>query len=205
MPTKELAGLSVEPDWTPTTNIRPHHIVNFMPMGLFDKLKLYMTFPRALYFTLMYSDYYTFYDQDVYGSSGTNQYIKQQETYESFLMELRKLPNDCVVQLDLAPDGICKSCIAGKHCKATNFLALGRRWDRVNLEEPKLRQIKRRLLKKGFQPELDFKIIQVSTGLLDYQGESHWTNLHPPQPVTVQYDAMLVRMGALRKIVDNKF
>lgn len=208
MHTKELVGLPVNLDWTPTTNIKPHHIVNYIPMGFVDKLKFYMiAFPQALYFTLRDSqDQYTFYNQDVYGSSGTPQDTLRQELKESFFKELlRNLPNDSVVQLNLAPDGICKSCVTGKHCKATNFRALGRRWNLVDLEKPKLRQIRRRLLKNGFQPEIDFKIIQVNTELLDYQGENLWTNLHPPQPITAQYNAMLVRMSALRKIVDNKF
>ncbi|MFH1535822.1 MAG: hypothetical protein ABIC96_01995 [Patescibacteria group bacterium] len=205
MSTEELTDFPVDPDWTPTTNIRPHHIVNWMSRVFVDKLKRCLTFPRDLYFGVKYSRYVASYEKDIYGSSEIPQDTQRQELKEPFMQRLRNLPGDCIVQLDLAPDGICNNCVTGKHCRATNFRVLGRRRDIVAMEESKLGQIRRRLLKKGFQQNTDFKMIQVNTELFDYQGEDLWINLHQPQPIIAQYNAILVRMDALRKIVDNKF
>lgn len=204
MSMKETASsLEDDPTWTPATNIRPHHIVNWMPRGFVGNLKLYAAaFSSIFYYHARYSEHYASYDQDVYGSDKMPRHTQRQELNESFLLQgLRNLPGDCVVQLDLTPDDICKSCLIGKHCKATNYKVVGKRQDLVTIEESQLKQIRRRLLREGFQQEEDFKIIQANTTLFDYQGEDLWTNPHPPLPIIVQYEAMLVRMNALRKIV----
>lgn len=203
MSSKESIQSSENLDWEPSIATRPHHVRIHMGNKFRNLLQLYspINLAIALISSVKYLKEHVSYQQDAWGTFGTPEYRESEQAKKSFEDELKNLPDSAVAQLGLPMDIICNACPIGKHCTATNYESLGRHVDYVALEETELGAIHKKLLAKGFQEEVDFKLLPATETLLDYQGQNLWTNTQPPVPKVVEYNAILVRMGALRKVV----
>ncbi|KKR27104.1 MAG: hypothetical protein UT57_C0018G0008 [Microgenomates group bacterium GW2011_GWC1_39_7] len=204
MSSKELGYSSENLDWIPSITLRPHH-VRFMPRRGIKRLKL--SSPINFFSSLIATSRYTrdddYYYRDAFGEFGTPEGARRERLRKLFLQELKDMPNDAIVQLDLSADGFYNTCPIGKHCGATNYESRDKREqiDVVALEMAKLEAIRKKMLAKGLREQVDFKLTQSTHTLFDYHSENLWRNLQPPQPKVVQFTAMLVKMGALRRII----
>lgn len=203
MSSKEVLGTPPDFDWEPSIAVRAHHVKTYAGSKLRNTLRLYnpINITRAMIATLKDSRDSESYGRDTVGIFGTPEYQKNEQAVKQFENELKNLPDETVVRIDLAKDRICDACVVGKHCTATNYDHHGRKVDAATLDEGQLNELHRRLLKKGFSQETDFKLLPTTQEFLDYQGEDLWRNSQPPIPRVVEYSAMLVRMGALRRVI----
>ena len=108
--------------WEPALTLRPHHATfetrtNRAILGEEDE-------PAALYYSVAFLGQLfgsgSFIDE--FGNSITGIY-RTRKSENRFITKLRQMPDDTIVQLDLTPDEVCKSCQIGKHCTATNYKA----------------------------------------------------------------------------------
>ena len=195
-------------DWTPATNIRLHHVRNWIPTGKLELFSIYLR-PSSYRSMLRYQYLrdWDMYELDTVGNPGSAENVLHQEKTKAFLEMLEGFSDNTVVQLDSAPDGICAACPIGKHCSGTNYTYGGYHGAKMEKFDRKaLRRIRKELIKKGFRQEADFKLIETETTMLDYEGQHLWTTpIENVTPITVLSDAILVKMGALRSIADIRF
>lgn len=139
------------------------------------------------------------YLEDAQGVFGTPEYKRSEETQKHLEDQLRNLPDEAVVYLGLQKDVICNSCPIGKHCEATNFKRGGKIIDATQ-ETSHLKSWQEKFLRRGFREGTNFIIIPAAATFLDYHGENLWNNIKPPAPKVFEYNALLVKMRAFRKI-----
>lgn len=206
MISKETASIPEDIGWVPAIEIRLHHLMQRMP-GKFRILRLYS--PISIFIgtvlAMAHTEENIYYALDTRGAYGTSEYEQKREERKevsvSMNQALESLPDDAIVKVHMDKDSICNSCSIGKHCTATNYKEHGRNRNVHEFEGKKLRSLHRKLLKKGFYEDVDFKLVPTTQTFLDYHGENLWTSDETPTPLTVEYDALLVRMGALRRVV----
>ena len=188
--------------WKPSLTLRPHHLMLYMPGGS-KWLRLHSPIKLALetVLAMAYIGENTDYELDATGQYGTPEFGQIKQAVESIKQELRDLPDDALVRLDLFKDRVCNSCAIGKHCLATNFRLHGLKRNYPKTEEKLIKSLRKKLLKKGFVEDVDFKLVPETQEFLDYQGQSLWRSRRPPIPTSFDYNAMMVRMGALREVV----
>jgi hypothetical protein len=190
----------LDPQWEKTINLRPHHVFGPETINAVRQNKNYI---RSFLIEIAYrlgpivdeSGYFI----DLLGESGRD-VSKKRRSENKFHETIRLLPDEAVVHLDMSPDELCKSCVVGKHCFATN-LDVNEFGGKVNTAEQKaINQIHISLLQNGYKEGEDFIFQQTSHVVFDY----HNQNLYPSQTPTetsVEINSMLVKMGALRKAV----
>lgn len=204
MSSKEILSTAEDINWTPAANISLHHVQKWIPSGKLELASLY--FKPSTYRSALRGKYmqdWHIYDLDAFGRLGSVEHLLQEEETKVFFEMLNGLSDNTVIQLDSGQDGLCAACPVGKHCSATNYTSGGHHDEAEKSERKALRRIRKELLKKGFQQEIDFKLIEAETTMLDYQSKHLWTTpIEDATPITVVSDAMLLKMGALRQIAE---
>lgn len=205
MSSKEI--LASEGDWEPMVTIRAHHVRLYMGSHRLIKTllrhRLYnpINFASSVVSSIGFKEDHRGYILDTYGAYGTPSYnqIKQAETTIEGLLE--GLSDDDTVQIGLGKDHVCNSCAIGKHCEATNYKERGQHIDFEKFDLEDLNTLHKRLLRKKLQEGVDFKLVPTTEVFNDYQGQKLWMDNQPAIPRIVEYNAILVKMGALRKVV----
>lgn len=202
---RKLVPVRVENrDLTPSIVIRPHHF--WMPYT--QKALLGTVEPDALasfrVMQLLEEDQVTdpAYIKDLIGeeSSNTQRYSEGLTTYYS---QLRDLPDESFVQLDIQPDGLCKACVIGRHCNTTNYASyaifsyfIANISDAENLN---LKRIRDKLKRGGYRKGVDFTDRPTTHTLYDFKGRDLGDSAEGvPQDVT--FNSLIVRVGVLRDI-----
>lgn len=116
---------------------------------------------------------------------------------EDYLTRLWKLSDESFIQLDLQPDGICKAAHEGKHCVA--FYVRREKIDIFIGENINIRNIEFKLKEAGYKLGKDYIERETSNIIYDYDHRSLNTR-KPATPVTVVFNSLIVRTGALRRI-----
>lgn len=190
--------------WEPALSLRPHHLRVLRPesFGFIDKLSL-LEYPLEMFLAMANMEDQFRYKEDAHWPEKTSNRLRQQEVRESMKSELSTLPDEAVLRLDFSRDQICNACVVGKHCTATNYRYQGRIRKYEKMEGRVIERLERELQKKGCQAGIDFIFVFAEQELLDYHGEKYWSVSKEPEPRVVSYNALLARMGALRKIVHD--
>ncbi len=186
----------------PAMTIKPHHLLQRevwgalrgeMPGLLADGVTSCMVSNKML----ANNDYG--YYSDVIGEADISG-ERYKHALELVLNKLATLPNDVVIHLDLQPDEMCKSCIVGRHCTATNYRSEYPPRNVLEGERKILSQILAQLVEEKFKPGIDFVAKPTTHTFYDFEGRP----LNSPQestPVNVVFNSLLVRAGALRQII----
>lgn len=187
--------------FTPELSVRPHHIIEVStvraalnrrrnPQLLSVEFMTHMGIVRVM-------ETIPGYSKDVMGTTAKEAEIVR-EGIEAYFQRLYDLPDEAFIQLDLEKDDLCRSCTHGQHCTATNFQAIdpGRR-----LVEPKelahVYRIREDLERAGYRENRDFKTKMTQHTIHDYGGEV-LSDEASSVPRDVLFDALIVRVGALR-------
>ena len=194
----------------PSTTIRPHHLLwNFTVRdalrGNLTSLQRIITAKldaESLRNKTLQTQDPTGYYADVIGNSATDMETYQ-EKYKDFLALLTNLPYDSFVHLDIKPDGLCNSCIIGKHCTATNYKSdSGPSGDTVADETRGLMQIFQKLEQSGCELGKDFFVRQTTHTIYDLHGQS-LKDAREATPKKVVFNSIVVRTNALRKTLSR--
>lgn len=209
----ERAGRSEpqeEIDWTPSIILRPHHMNHpFVKEAILRKRRFVgarlgiAMIGEAFLGSFDASGYY--YDQTAYSLRGVvDQWVKQ----EAFFSLLEKADDDAVVHLDLQKDGICESCAIGRHCHAVDLSIPI--FDRIDKYEGQTETgdehidfvlpIQKALIRAYYRKGIDFINRETSHQFYDYDGRT-LREERDPQPVTVTFNSLLVKMGPLRHVL----
>lgn len=181
--------LTVEQEafWQPALSMRPHHIF------LDDVREAILRYdsPRAIARRRVERFLRTYdtnnpYFVDLFGASGSGR-SKYQEGFVKYLDRLSNLVDSSSIILDVAPDGICKLAVIGKHCKDLD-LHTGKPIDWCNPIEYE-------------QYDLD----HLRTLLTD-SGASAGTDYDNLKPVSTTYgdfNGLIAKVGSLRKVLSS--
>jgi hypothetical protein len=198
----ELDLPSENHDWAPALVLRPHHVYSpevataIKGRNIFRDAKVYM---RSIFREIRDRQDAGFYIEDTYGIGNTE--TKVEAKRQVFYDEIRALPDNAVVHLDMNPDMICKTCPIGKHCRSTNVVRFGSLSQAPAAEAKFIQIFEERLRRKGFQEGEDFAFKDTTSELENYNGEKLWGHSAPPVPKTVVFRSMLIKMGVLRSII----
>jgi hypothetical protein len=185
--------------WEPTVLIRPHHLfLSEVADALKGKKK---SFANRLLFVGVHLVAQKFdktgYASDISGV-GISDVLKSRRSEEAFFDTLGRMPDEAIAQIGLGHDGMCNSCIVGKHCTATNFTGRGQR---AEIEEAgKITLLHKTLSGNGYSEGEDFVFRTSAHTLYDYGGE-YLNRNEKPEPIDVLFRSMLVKVGALRKVL----
>lgn len=188
-------------EWVPSITIRAHHtrrMASKFRRFFLSKCNL-IDFVMACFITAKYSREAGNYWRDAYGPYVTNP--ERDQAIKSFEDEFKNLPNNAVAKIGVLRDAICNTCPVGKHCTADNYVSYGMNVDVLAIDGKILKKIHKRLTRKGFLDGVDFKLVPTTEDFLDYQGQNLWSNSQQPISKVVEYDALLVKMGSLRKVI----
>jgi len=188
------------PDFIPSAFIKPHHFF-FTPLRA--ALEGYATPEQAtanILIILGVNDSNrrdpTGYWSDLYGTTDAN---KQQFAtgIQKYFTELYELPDSSSIHLDLQPDGLCKSCVGGKHCTATNFRSIRFPHCKATAEARHLGDIRRMIESAGHREGQDY-IIKKTTHTLYDMGNKYINTPVAGKPLRVVFNSLIVNTGALR-------
>lgn len=192
--------------WVPSVSLRPHHVFdsrtqdaiaerkNFVPVLLRTSLHV-----PPIILAVLATDPSGYMD-DVWGKNIGN-IFSHQRTINEFFDQLCNLSGQDVIHLDLQPDGICKSCVVGKHCSGTNYKSLFcRPSNTMENEKDCLSEICSALRSNGFKEGKDFIFRPTTHILFDFLGKD-LKDQNDPRQITIKFNSMLVKVSALRKII----
>jgi len=188
-------------DWSPTLTLRPHHAVFTQRINnaIAGKKDNNEAFSFVMYLIVQRLDYSGFFKDSVGTAISDIQKNRRSET--ALLDSLRKLPDEIVVHLDLKPDDFCKACPIGRHCTATNVRDLfGVCTDVARNEEEHISKIHSALVENGYEEGKDFIFRTTENVLYDF-GRKTLNKVRNPRPQITTFNSMLVKMGALRGII----
>lgn len=180
--------------WKPVLNLRPHHLTNPEIRGaLIGKNILFINFdgPRL---RREYPEEVDLYQADTYGVGSDGE-----EMLHPIKAALTALKDDHVIKVGIEKDPICTSCQIGQHCDATNYVLFGVTQDRLEREKTELDKVHKELTNAGYIVGADFIFEDIQYRLLDYRGAGLWDQVIPT-PEIVNFQSMLVKVEALRKI-----
>jgi hypothetical protein len=190
-----------KPDWTPYVSIRPHHLLyqSVIQKAISGKEISNKVILRYLLSKRGREDP-SGYHEDVFGTKWSDIAVRMRSE-KTFYDLLRDLSDEAVVQLDLKPDGLCRACRIGRHCTGTNFEGPNQTADSTAQGEYRaLVQIRSSLERGGYREGKDFVFKLTPYVLFDFGGKNLKEN-SSPQPLNVNFNSMLVKMGALRGII----
>lgn len=192
---------STEDTWLPDFYLKPHHAV------FSERIRSAVTqtkrpkAPLLLFYLLQRINLYGA-TRDEYGSSMKE--IRESLEREANILDIvESLPDETNISLDLRPDAFCQSCVVGRHCSATNFKAGPfPNKDTAESEQKQISNIHLSLLENGFEEGKDFVFRPTNHTLYDFGG-GNFKNTPNPEPLSVSFNSMVVKMGALRKVVQT--
>ena len=190
-------------DWTPVLTLKPHHAIQ---NGGVKRTLSGEKFKRPPFLSQIIEQRLNLggYSRDIVGTN-VRGILDNSRKEEDFLRRLAEVPDDAVVQLDLAPDDLCRACVVGKHCMATNYrvgFGFSPATNYADAEQLNVARIQLALDSKGYQEGRDFVFRPTEHVLFDYGGGSFKSTIKP-QPVEASFNAILLKMGALRTIVQD--
>lgn len=202
----EVMRDEISQEWEPALTLRPHHLKTLMPksFNFMTKLTAWESPLETFLAMANFEDYYTYkeeYVKDVDGSEVALRKEIRENARRDLKRKLEALPDHAVLRLDFSKDEMCGMCVVGKHCMATNYKFQGRIRKYEDLESKAMKRLEKALRKKGSVEEEDFRMVPAQQELLDYHGEKYWLDPKDPESTIVHYDAMLVKMGALRRLI----
>lgn len=196
----DLLDVLENSDWSPTLTLRPHHAIftqriNNAIAGKKDTNEA-LSFMIGLIIQRLDSEYF----KDSVGTSISD--IQRNRRSETVLLDsLRRLPDETIVHLDLKPDDFCKACPIGRHCTATNVKGLfGFSTDVARHEERCISEIHSALVENGYKEGKDFVFRDTENVLYDF-GRKTLNKERNPKPQITTFNSMLVKMGALKGII----
>lgn len=196
-------------NWSPSVTILPHHLFQSDAiarafMGTLDPLlstqQAYMELDALRKTSNDPDGYFT----DLLGTTQKESDIFQSNN-AAFLQQIKDLPRNSTVHIDLAPDGLCKGCAIGAHCTATNMLMLGHT-DKLELIKPLelekkyINTLRQMLVDRDFLDGVDYKKLITHHVLIDFEG--NLLNKPPKNPkiIPVDFNSLLVKTTAMRAL-----
>lgn len=183
--------------WTPALSLRPHHLLVPQVRARILGQPVESNHRDREFINENYYDVRN-YVIDTFGIG-----VPAEIVYGETADDISNLGDNDILSLDINKDKICGSCNIGKHCGATNFTLYGRNYSRLAREQESIEAILNNLLACGFEEGLDFIFGESTTELLDYGGENLYEAISDPVPVRVDFRSMLVKMAAVRTILQN--
>ncbi len=187
--------------FSPSTSMAPHHfragltIEALLPESEWPTIELAQ---QEAYCLQNNSQVDPIYFRDIFGPDsrvGLSHYTASLTRYYALL---RRLPNDSYIHLDIKPDGICNSCVVGKHCTAVNYKTSTNPEGAVT-EAQALGTIRGDLEILGFERGIDFITVFTLAPYYDY-GSQELNKVRRPRKVLIPFNSMIVRTGALREV-----
>lgn len=189
-------------EWMPIMTLRPHHAV------FSERIKSAVTLtarPKPPFVTTVIFQKLNMFGGYIRDQLGTTvSELREQYKKEAALLDyVETLPDEAKIKLDIEPDDFCKSCVVGKHCTATNYKAMiFPHTDTVAPEQDYVSKVHSALLENGYEEGEDFIFRKTAYTFYDFDG-GNFKNVKNPQPVLVNFNSMIVKMGALRKAVQT--
>lgn len=191
--------------WVPSANLRPHHAfksyTQAVLLGNADPEQLAKRLTADLMILQGQGDP-TGYLFDVLSDNPTDEETHVERLTEHF-QNLSALPDESYIHIDLAKDGMCKACIFGNHCMATNVIAGRTIKDlrkTIQREKDAINQITMDLHTAGYLEDEAYTRVETNHTFFNYVGE-RLNNGRKGMAVAVTFNSMIVRTEALRDIV----
>ncbi len=194
--------------WRPSISMRPHHfyrpnrVVKSALLGLEKPENLALA--RLNYELSIGREPRTAYRRDLLGE--TIGYSKWRFIYgglKKYFTELQEASDSSIVLLNPEKDGICNSCIHGRHCTAVNtYLQPIPNFEETNPfpgETDFLDRIHSGLTKLGYLEGTDFIFSGTDHAYYDFQGQTYDTKIEL-KPVRLKFKSLLTNIGALRDV-----
>ena len=142
---------------------------------------------------------------DLIGSGGSRDLRVFNEGLRTFFTQLRDLPGDSSIELDMVPDGMCEAACVGRHCLATNFTYNGRDFvDLPQRETGYIEKLMELLQTLGFSQGFDYAAQDRRREVQDLGRQKFIAHRMQMTPVVVDFSSLVVRTGALR-LVSSQF
>ncbi len=192
-------------EWAPRITLLPHHftIPNIQKMLLRTRKPADEASKVATsYGYQKESDTKDFlYWRDVIGKTDghLNKFRKRLRRAYS---EIFSLKDTDIIHFDIGKDPICRSCIVGNHCLATNYRTDDDPFDSYKSEVYELKQIVTALDNHGYQYGVDYIHKKTRHILRNYLGEDLGT-LIQPKLEHVEFGSVLAKVGPLRVITET--
>lgn len=189
--------------FTPELSVRPHHLIQLQSIRAAlnrrrDPQIISEEFMKHTQITKM-TQIIPGYAEGIMGTTA-EEAEKTREGVEAYFQRLYNLSDDAFIQLDPSEDDLCKSCINDQHCTATNFQAIEPGTRLVDeLERNYIFRIRGDLERAGYKEDKDFRTKGTKHTLFDYNGEI-LSDEAISTPREVLFDALIVRVGALRDL-----
>ncbi len=192
-------------EWSPRITLLPHHftIPNVQKM----LMRIRKPADEASKVATSYgyqkkSDTKDFlYWRDVIGKTDGHRNIYRKRLRRAY-SEIYSLNDTDVIHFDLAKDVICRSCIVGNHCLATNYRTHEDPFDTYKSEIDELKHIATALDNHGYQYGIDYIHKKTRHILRDYLGQELGT-LIQSKPEYVEFRSILAKVGPLRVITET--
>lgn len=187
--------------WSPARVIRPHHL--FYPeliaalKGERSRLAYSFVTGTNAVARIIKSDASGNLD-DVYGK-GLGDFLSYRRSEREAYEDLEKLKDDDVIELSPKSDMLCRACIVGKHCTATNYQYADRVVDTLSKEQESIEKAEMLVAGAGYEEGRDFVFEERQIRLLDYGGRK--LSEGNPEVLSAVFKAMLVKTGVLREIL----
>ena len=202
----ELRSREVSAEHTPFTpelSVSPHHIIQLQSIRSAlnrqrDPRTISEEFMEHTQITKM-KQIIPGYAEGIMGTTA-EEAENTREGVEACFQRLYDLSDDAFIQLDLSEDDLCRSCVNDQHCTATNFQVIKPGSRLVDeLERNYIFRIRGDLERAGYKEDKDFRTKVTHHTLFDYNGEI-LSDEATSTPREVLFDALIVRVGALRDL-----
>lgn len=193
------------PQVEPVLSIRPHHFLRKdIKCALLNRAApadlAEAEIPLLLFETLIMK--MEDYRRDFFGSATEEEQGRITQALERYLADLGKLSDDQYVSLDPSPDGLCKSCIVGRHCTATNFAGDVSSQNPLAQESEIVEKEVGNLELFRYKEGVDFFRKPIVITLYDLGGRS-FNSPEPGEARATMFNSLVVRVGPLRRIAKS--